>query len=108
MRLVIRAPKNHEGVQEHTERRVGLVLSRFAPRLASVTVAVAERDGEVVACSVRVRCTRSWEIVEEVVDEDAHAAIERAVARAARTVERALGGRDRRSRFESSARGGEA
>jgi len=98
MRLVIRAPKNHEEVQEHMERRVGLVLSRFAPRVASVTVVVTERDGEVVACSVRVRCTPSWEIVEEVADEDAYAAIERAVARAARTVERTLGGvgRDRR------------
>lgn len=92
MRLVIRAPEKHEELQEHTERRVGLVLSRFAPRVASVTVVVAELDGAVM-CSVRVRCSPSWEIVEEVSDEDLHAAIERAVDRAARSIERTLGGR---------------
>lgn len=92
MRLVIRAPERHEELQAHTERRVGFVLSRFAPRVASVTVVVAELDGP-VTCSVRVRCSPSWEIVEEVSDEDVHAAIERAVDRAARSIERTLGSR---------------
>lgn len=90
MRLVIRAPKKHEKVQEHTARRVGFVLSRFAPRVASVTVVVAEHGSEVVSCSVRIRCSPSWEVLEEVADEDAYAAVERAVERAARSMARAL------------------
>jgi hypothetical protein len=95
MRLVIRGPEKNEGLHGHTERRVGFALGRFAPRVASVTVVVADRDGEVASCLVRVRCSPFHEIVEEVADEDAHAAIERAVARAARAVERALAGRAR-------------
>jgi ribosome-associated translation inhibitor RaiA len=90
MRLIIRAPKKHVEVQQHTARRIGFVLSRFAPKVASVTVVVAEHDGEVVSCSVRIRCSPSWEVVEEVADEDVYAAVERAVARAARSMERAL------------------
>jgi len=90
MRLIFRASKRHEHVHRHTERRVGLLLSRFAPRLVSVRVLVAERDGGLVWCSIHVRCSSSRELAAEVVDEDAHAAVERALARAARSLRRAL------------------
>lgn len=96
MRLVVRAPKEDEQLQQNTVRRVGLALSRFAPRVVSVTVVVAENAGA-VSCSVRVRCAPSGKIVEEVTDEDLDAAMHRALSRVARSLERTLGG-ERRQR----------
>jgi ribosome-associated translation inhibitor RaiA len=69
---------------------MGLVLRRFAASAASVTVAVAERGEQVVSHSVRTRGSPAGEVVEEVADEHAYAAVERAVQRTARSVERAL------------------
>ena len=91
MQLVIRLTRKYESVYDHAARRVGLVLSRFAPRVLSVTVVVAGADGGQASCSVRVRCSPSWDVMENVVDEDPRAAMERAVARAGRTLERGLG-----------------
>jgi hypothetical protein len=97
MRLIVRAPKENEQLQQNTVRRVGLALSRFAPRLASVTVVVAENAGG-VSCSVRVRCAPSGEVVEEVVDEDLDGAMHRTLSRVVRSLERTLGGGERRRR----------
>ena len=97
MRLVVRAPKEDEQLQQNTVRRVGFALSRFAPRVVSVTVVVTENSGA-VSCSVRVRCAPSGEVVEEVLDEDLEAALQRALSRVARSLERTLGDGERRRR----------
>jgi putative sigma-54 modulation protein len=95
MRLMIRGHAlASEAVCDHTRRRLGFALGRFADRITSVWVRLADengpRGGVDKRCRIEVRGTQKWLVLVDDADTDLHAAIDRAADRVARSVVRTL------------------
>lgn len=84
----------------HVERRLRFALSRFAGRVQAVSVRLTDdngpRGGVDKACRLRVHLRGAGLVRVEELDSDLYAAVDRAVARLARGVSRALQRRDDR------------
>lgn len=84
----------------HVERRLRFALGRFAGRVQAVSVRLTDdngpRGGVDKACRLRVHLRGAGLVRVEELDSDLYAAVDRAVARLARGVARALQRRDDR------------
>jgi len=95
-----------EALRLHVGRRVRFALARRGEAVTRVMVRLSDvngrRGGVDKRCTVCVRVPRRPEVLVEDVRSDMYAAVDQAVARAARCLSRALTRRTRR-RFEGSA-----
>jgi hypothetical protein len=93
MRITVRTPS--PWLSRLTRRRFEFALGRFSSRVRSVVVRIVDLNGPRGGVDKRCRATihlqsSNREIVVEDVDADAAIAVDRAAARAARTVARAM------------------
>lgn len=79
-----------EELRTHVERRLQFGLSRFQDRVQRITVCLSDVDssGAALHCNLHIRGKGCPDILIEDTEEDIHVAINRAVARAGRTLER--------------------
>lgn len=112
MRIVIRGQHMQldESVRETISRRLGFALSRFAERIRSTEVQVADvngpRGGVDKRCTVAVRLAGAGTVVVEDKDENPHAAVAKAFERVGRAVARLLERRrERRKHGSGKSRG---
>ncbi|MEO6699258.1 MAG: HPF/RaiA family ribosome-associated protein [Paraperlucidibaca sp.] len=79
-----------EALRTHVERRLQFALSHFQDRLLRITVCLSDMDssGMALQCHLDIRAEGWPDTVIEDTEADIHVAINRAVARAGRTLER--------------------
>lgn len=76
-----------EALRSHVERRLQFALSRFQDRLLRIAVCLSEVNNS-GACHLHIRAEGWPDIFIEDTEADIHVAINRAVERAGRTLER--------------------
>ncbi len=83
-----------ETLRTHVEQRLRFTLSRFGGRIARVVVRLgvlnASRGGTDTGCRITVSLVRLSQVIVEDTDTDMCAAIDRAVDRAGRSIQRRL------------------
>lgn len=83
-----------DGLREHAERRLHFALNWARHEVSRVTLSLSDingpRGGDDKRCQVRIPMPRAREVVIEDTDADLYVAMDRAIDRAARTLDRRL------------------